>query len=1218
MKKQLLYIAIIMGIFSLLLSNRLSAVQVNAIWIGGTNNWNTAANWSPAVIPNNGTPSGTTYNVLIDNGSGTASVVTLNTSATVDKLTLDSNDALQISNSRLLTIVAGVNAGLLTNQGTITVNGAASATGLRVSGGDVTFTGSGQLVLAGTTNSRITGVAASDRLIHEASHTIRGLGQIGINTMALTNRGTINANIAASTLTIDPSASGAVNSGTMKATSGGILVLTGGVFNNFEGLTDGLIRSDASTVRITSSTVTGGAIDVIGAGTIELNASTVQSTFTNSTTGTVVNTGGASVLGGTFNNPLGGLLQVNSNTTLSLENTGVYNNAGTIRLLNTSGTTTLRVGGGDVTLSGGGILDLATGTIVVRGVVATDRLINQNNTIQGRGQLGNNLMGFVNQGTVNANLSGISMIVNPSASNATNTGTMRASGGGILQLTDGTFTNTGGLIEALTGSRVEFNTNAVITGGTLASSGTGELRIIGDSTYNSITNTGAMTILSSGVDATFTGTNTNNGTLTASNSTGTTSVFASGGDVLFTGTGVLNGANSGGTSRILGVTATDRLINDTAHTIRGRWQIGANAGGLVNHGLVDADINAAIMTVDPSTASSVTNDGTMRASNGGILQLTGGTYANTGGTVSALTGSRVELSGANLTGGTLTSSGTGELRLTGDSTFNSITNTGAMTIITSGVDGTFTGTNTNNGTLTVSNTTGTVNVQVSGGDVTFTGNGALNAINIAGRIVGIAATDRFVNDTNHTIHGKWQIGVNAGGLVNHGLVDSDIAAGITTLDPSTSSSITNDGVMRASNGGILQLTSGNYTNTGGTVSALTGSRVEFNGSNLTGGTLTSSGTGELRLTGDSTFNSITNTGAMTIITSGVDATFTGTNVNNGTITMDHPTGTTDIRVSGGNVTFNGTGSIQLNTTNNNRIIGALATDRFINGASHTIQGRGQIISLLTNNGTVDANTGSGIILSLDTNAKINNGLFRASNAAILDVNTPVSGTGRWEAASGGKLQIDAVVTTTGNIDVLGSELEINANMSGHNLHMEPSGILDVNGTSQLTLSGSLSFAMTNEAQWDWTATSDLIMTGGVGQTTATFINWGSLEVGGTDLGTNAVTHVGAPAGFSNNFDLSELIIGAGAHVYLADFFNNGNRGGPFGTPEALYVDTLRFADTTGQLNLNGLHLYYGTLIGNISQIIDVPVPADEPSSIILLLMPGFWFMLRNLRNTKSN
>ena len=95
---------------------------------------------------------------------------------------------------------------------------------------------------------------------------------------------------------------------------------------------------------------------------------------------------------------------------------------------------------------------------------------------------------------------------------------------------------------------------------------------------------------------------------------------------------------------------------------------------------------------------------------------------------------------------------------------------------------------------------------------------------------------------------------------------------------------------------------------------------------------------------------------------------------------------------------------------------------------------------------------------------------------------------------------------------------------------------------------------------------------------------------------------------TDNFDLSDLFIGAGAHVYLGDFQDSGNRAHedryfPDYLDEALYVDTLYLA-AGSILNLNGLHLYYHNLISEGGQIIDFSIgqsePIPEPSTILLL------------------
>ena len=249
---------------------------------------------------------------------------------------------------------------------------------------------------------------------------------------------------------------------------------------------------------------------------------------------------------------------------------------------------------------------------------------------------------------------------------------------------------------------------------------------------------------------------------------------------------------------------------------------------------------------------------------------------------------------------------------------------------------------------------------------------------------------------------------------------------------------------------------------------------------------------------------------------------------------------------------------------------------------------------MTNNGTVHANVSNA--LKLNTNNKTNNGLMKASNVGCLDVYVDVDGAGRWEA-DGGKIQLNSGVdvTTTGSISVTnGGELELNnATMTGSDLSMDSAGILDINST--VSLSGDLSFAMTDESKWDWGTSAALEMTGGEA---GPWSEWNYLEIGGRDDGLVA-------SGFTDNFDLTNLVLDDSAHIYLADWINNGNRS----SSEALYVDDLDVLTDT-VLNLNGLNLYTyldsnihlvaageGYFFGG-GTIIDTPVPI--PTTLLLL------------------
>ncbi|MCX5653835.1 MAG: hypothetical protein NTY65_04195, partial [Planctomycetota bacterium] len=1201
------------------------AEQIISIWNGGAGNWNTAAGWTPVVVPNNG--GGNTYDVRIDGGNAAASNVTLNISPTIDLLTVDALDSLTIPNAYNLTVAGGG----IANAGTVALSAGGSYADLRISGSDLTLSGGGTVAFSNSLYNRILSMGSAERLIN-VDNTIRGAGQVGANAMALTNRGTIQAD-QTNPLTINPNtAGGATNSGTMWATAGGTLILSGGTFTNFEGATQGLIRADGATgksiVKIENSTVTGGRVDVVGGGEIQLASATVSGgSLTNSSAGIVRAASGTSTLGGTVTNPVGGQIIVDSSYILTLQSSGTYSNAGTI-LLNSSGGTysELKVSGGDVMLSGAGTVVMANNS-TYNGIIGAgglnDRLINADNLIRGSGHVGWNTMSLVNRGTIQAGL-GDFLTVDPKIpGGATNSGTMQATAGGTLVLSGGTFTNfegtTQGLIRADASTvRIE---NSTVTGGQLDVVGGGEIRLAsstvsGGSLMNSSTGIvramagvstlgGAVTnpvggqiivdnsgflILQSG------GTYTNAGMLTLNGGGSYTELKVSGGDVTLSGGGTVVMANNSAYNVILAVgNPNDRLVN-ADNLIRGSGQIGWNTMALVNRGTIQADQTNSL-TIYPNSAGGATNSGTMRATAGATLILSNGVFTNFEGTTPGLiqadastvrvdyatvTGGRVEVVGsgeirlasATVSGGSLTNSSTGVVRaMAGLSTLGgTVTNPVGGQIIVDN-SGTLTlkngGTYSNAGTLTLNSGGSYTNLKMSGGDVTLSGGGTVamsnSSINV---ITGTAGTERLINADN-LIRGSGQIGWGTMALTNRGTIQAD-QTNYLTIYPYFAAGAINSGTMRATAGATLILSNGTFTNfegatpgliradastvkidnatvTGGQVDVVGGGEIRLSYATVSGGSLTNSGTGVVCVAaGPSTLGgTVTNpVGGQILVENSGTLTLQsgGTYTNAGTLTLNGGVSYTYLKMSGGDVTLSGGGAVVMaNNSVYNSILGTVPADRLIN-ADNTIRGAGTISGLLTNRGTVDA-TG---VLYLNTYAKINDGTFRASPGGTLMVDIGTSGTGRWEAA-GGKIQVGSVtVSTTGPISVTaGGELELNGStISGSNLTMDPSGVIDVN--SVLALSGNLSFAMTDEAKWDWGTTATLAMNGGGGAAVGHWADWVSLEVGGTDFGTDPATHAGAAAGFSANFDLTKLTIGPGAHVYLADLFDNGNRGGAYG------------------------------------------------------------------------
>src|SRR5580658_19401 len=254
--------------------------QTTDTWsLGKSGLWSVAGNWS-AGIPNNGTPTGASYNVDIIDGTST---VTLNTTAAIDGLTVGSGNTLAIDTGNTLSITGPT----ISNKGSIQLNGGGGAFGILDLSGNVTLSGSGTLTLAtaasGSGAAYIQEEAQGVTLTNKS--TIQGSGIIGSSGLTVVNSGTIDANTLTAgglllngsggitntglieatnggELTISStSASGLTNSGTLQVSSGAVLQVTNGPFTNFSGTTlSGGTYSVSGTLQIDELGTAGGEI----------------------------------------------------------------------------------------------------------------------------------------------------------------------------------------------------------------------------------------------------------------------------------------------------------------------------------------------------------------------------------------------------------------------------------------------------------------------------------------------------------------------------------------------------------------------------------------------------------------------------------------------------------------------------------------------------------------------------------------------------------------------------------------------------------------------------------------------------------------------------------------------------------------------------------------------------------------------------------------------
>jgi fibronectin-binding autotransporter adhesin len=662
---------------------------------------------------------------------------------------------------------------------------------------------------------------------------------------------------------------------------------------------------------------------------------------------------------------------------------GVVSNDGVILLDGISSSTDLRFDGGSNTLSGDGEV-VMSGTYA-RIIGFNDATLTQaaGHTIRGWGSLGLDSLGITNLGEILADSTDHTLIIDPSADGMTNSGLLRATNGGRLELGTGVYDNTGGTIEALADSYVRIGA-AQLTGGTLQTSGDGYMLFVSSAArLEDVTNEGDLR-LDNGDDPALRGTFTNNGSVSTL-ATGSGTFLQVDGAVTFDGTGMMTFRDTSlnGISGLAGGLPDDAFTNSAGHTIEGGGNIGNNTAGIANEGLINAN-DGLTMRINPSGLG-LTNTGTLRASEGATLTLQDGTYDNTGGTVEALAASGVRIEGgAHITGGTISTEDDGYVRfMAANTSIDSLSLEGNFEIANS-ADPIFRGTIENNGTIESLATGSGTYIEIDG-EVELTGAGTIDfapvSVNGLQGWAGSGVDDLLTNGPNHTIMGGGRVGIGTCDFINHGTIEAN--DGTMTLEPQDS--LVNTGDLAASNGATLVLMGADFTNTGGTITAEAGSLIKFGaGAHVTGGTLDTESDGAIRLDASTSSIADLTTNGRLEVANGADPTFRGTIENNGEI-ISLATGSGTYLHADGVATFTGNGTLTLADTTINRLDGLPGGEnqRFINGVNHTIRGGGGIgadAADLTNLGLINATVNTPITINPDAGGVLNQGTIRASGS----------------------------------------------------------------------------------------------------------------------------------------------------------------------------------------------------------------------------------------------
>jgi hypothetical protein len=552
------------------------------------------------------------------------------------------------------------------------------------------------------------------------------------------------------------------------------------------------------------------------------------------------------------------------------------------------------------------------------------------------------------------------------------------------------------------------NYNAVIQGGPVTLSGQD-----GDTIVNlTIGSAGSVDIVGGYVFLTGNSIS-NNGTITITNGNGL-ALIGQGAIVTLSGGGTVNMNSS--LSNFDGTAGSSpTLINQ--QTIMGQGSLGKEGFSIHNQGTINAV--GGTLTVQPSSAG-IINTGTFEASSGATLDIVYGflgPFNNTGGTIKALDGGTIQLQGEIYTGGTLTTVGSGVIQLTGDTVLNGLTNSGLVQV--SSNVGDLQNTVTNTGTLQL--LSGTLSMI---GNVTLTGSGSL-IMSGTTQLNQNSAGGSLTNQQQ--IHGTGTIYELP--VINQATIAADSSANTLTL---AGGATTNTGTLEASGGGTLELETV-VNNSGGTIEALAGSTVVltsgFNGS-VNGGTLTTSGTGVIESQDgvlDGTVNVPTNSGKLTV-SNGQDLTLQGTINNTGTITLS---GNSCIILAEPTIL---TGSGKVIMASGNCIYGSgnsLTNESTIEGAG-TIGDSNPMP--ITNDGTILANKSTPLTIQPNSAGFTNNGKLTVARGSELIINSSV--TDPFNNLSGGtltagtynvtgKLEIGGAITTNAaSITLTGATAEI--------------------------------------------------------------------------------------------------------------------------------------------------------------------------------------------------
>lgn len=472
------------------------------------------------------------------------------------------------------------------------------------------------------------------------------------------------------------------------------------------------------------------------------------------------------------------------------------------------------------------------------------------------------------------------------------------------------------------------------------------------------------------------------------------------------------------------ITGAGLLTNDAGHTIRG---VGRMLTQTVNDGTIAADIAVSVSGGTLTLFGDVENNGLLEGRASSNLQLIAVTIDQTfGGSLAAANTGNITVAGGEtlIQFGTIETVGTGEFNVVsgGTATLSGVVNNGTVDLHASGAIVVDSIGLENNGVIDM-NRTGSGNNAVfhvsESADLSGTGVLNMKAQGADDSQLNTAAGAVLTHGVDHEIRGVGYINAE---LVNDGIITADVGVSVSgNALVMQGGPKTNNDLMIAANGSILQFSGVTLDQTGGGQLVTTGGEIRLSNTNVLSGVYNTFG-GFVRSQGGTNSLSGLLTNGQIIVDAGSTVLIDGEGmINNGEIQLNQTGSGNNAVISFTDSTdLLGTGEIQMRSQGGddsqiNSSVGATV----MHGPSHLIRGVGYLGTAFVNEGEIRADASvsvSGNGLVMHTNDIMNNGLLVAAPSSILHasgIEIDQTGGGMM-VADEGAIQLDTASITGGS------------------------------------------------------------------------------------------------------------------------------------------------------------------------------------------------------------